>query len=376
MVSFKLDNRQVVSLITIAALLYVVIAPALTFAAQLTERSIALTSASVDATDVTYDTHFTADGNAGAFVINFCSNTPLIGEPCDVPPDFNASGATSTTTGFTDVSALDANTLVVAGTITADDEVAVALDGIDNPSVAGPIYARIVTYDSDTHADSYDPENLGTGNVDEGSIAVSITPTIGVSGSVLESMTFCVSAAAITADCGTTTPPVLKLGETVGDVVALVSSEVSDGSIYTQMSTNAVNGAVVRLRSNTVDCGGLRRAGAPTACNISPALQTGIAAGEAKFGVKTATATNTGSNPVGTLQPVSGSGYNNSTYALNYVAGNATGVTSEFGDPFLDTNNAPANNKNMQLTFGASVSNSTPAGQYSADINLIATGKF
>lgn len=376
MISFKLCNRQSVSLLVIVALLCAVTAPALTLAAQLTERSIALTSASVDATDVTYDIHFTAAGAADAFVIDFCSNTPLIGETCDAPDDFDASGATSATVGFTDVSALDANTVVVTGTIAAEDEVVVALDGVDNPSVAGPVYARIVTYDTDTHADAYDSENLGTGNVDEGSIAVSITPTIGVSGSVLESMTFCVSAAAITTDCGTTTPPVLKLGETVGDVVALVSSEVSDGSIYTQMSTNAVSGAVVRLKSNTTGCGGLRRAGAPTACNITPALNTGISAGEAKFGVKTAATTNTGSNPIGTLQPVSGSGYNNSTYALNYVAGNATGVTSEFGDPFLDTNNAPANNKNMQLTFGASVSSSTPAGQYSADINLIATGKF
>jgi hypothetical protein len=30
----------------------------------------------------------------------------------------------------------------------------------------------------------------------------------------------------------------------------------------------------------------------------------------------------------------------------------------------------------MKITFGASIANDTPAGKYSADLSLIATGKF
>jgi len=199
---------------------------------------------------------------------------------------------------------------------------------------------------------------------------------------VLETLTFCVAGAEIEADCtNITVDPVLELGETVGDTVALSPGVVSEGSIYTQISTNAAGGVVVRLKSNATDCGGLLRAGAVAGtCDISPALNTDItpANDEAKFGVKTATATATTgvTNASGTLAPASGSFYNNTTYALNYINGDATGITSTFGDPFLDTNDEPANNQNMQLTFGATVNNNTPAGIYSADLSLIAVGKF
>jgi hypothetical protein len=44
--------------------------------------------------------------------------------------------------------------------------------------------------------------------------------------------------------------------------------------------------------------------------------------------------------------------------------------------PFLETAGGPANNKNMMLTFGVGTSNSTPAGTYSTNLNLIAVGTF
>ncbi|MGH7218550.1 MAG: hypothetical protein ACREGE_03870, partial [Candidatus Microsaccharimonas sp.] len=68
--------------------------------------------------------------------------------------------------------------------------------------------------------------------------------------------------------------------------------------------------------------------------------------------------------------------YSDSIFKLNFVSGNASGVTGPYGDPVLDTAGAPANNKNAQITFGASIANDTPAGLYSADFSLIATGKF
>lgn len=60
---------------------------------------------------------------------------------------------------------------------------------------------------------------------------------------------------------------------------------------------------------------------------------------------------------------------------MRYVDAN-DGVTSPFGDRFLETAEAPANNKNMALTFGVAASNNTPAGNYSADLSLIAVGTF
>lgn len=376
-------DRQKASLILSLSLMLVAVlsgvSPALVSAATVTERSIELSSAIISATDVTYNVNFKSVASAGAFVIDFCGDTPVIGQACSTPTSFDASSASSATSGFTDVSDIDANTIVVAGTIGADSDISVEIEGIDNPSVKGPVYARILTYTAKAGAEGYTSANpaVVAAPLDSGSVVISITDGIGVSGAVLESLLFCVSAAAINEDCTGTTTPVLAIGETVGSNKVLVPTALSTGDVYTQVTTNASSGAVIRLKSNAIGCGGLLRAGADDKCDIEPALTGGIEIGEPKFGVKTAASTDTsGADASGVFQPVTGSGYNNDDYAMNFTALDAAGVTSLYGDPFLDTDGAPANNKNMKLTFGASVSNQTPAGTYSANISLIATGKF
>jgi len=357
--------------------------PIFASAAQVTDRSIALTSSSASATSVTYTVNFTSAAAAGAFVVDFCSNSPVIGDTCTAPTGFDASSAASTTSGFTDVTGATSQ-FVVAGTVGATTAITVDVTGIDNPTVSGPLYARIVTYDTKAHAllySSTDPTDGSTITpIDQGGIAMQINDTVGVSGVVMETMTFCVAGGVISQDCNLTsnTAPILKLGETVGSTKALISTAISTGTIYTQISTNARTGAIISIKSNAAGCGGLLLAGDPTHCYIQPALTGGITAGQAKFGVKTGTAVATvgDSDANGTLEPVSASGYNASTYALNYISGDATGVTSIYGDPFLDTASGPINNMNMPITFGASVNNSTPAGTYSADLGMVATGKF
>ena len=370
-----LKSRQLGLFAAAGALLLALVLPSIVSAAQLTERSVTLSSSSKSATGVAYEIKFKSVGAAGAVLIDFCSNTPLIGEPCTPPTGFNAAGADNGTT----ISAT-ASKVIVTQAVSAATATTVDLAGIVNPSTVGPLYARIITYDNATNAALYDAEQTAaqdTNRVDEGGAAISITNTIGVSGAVLESMSFCVSGTTIADNCtGSITAPTLKLGEQVGDAFALVPGVVSQGSIYTQISTNAATGAVVSLKSSTTSCGGLVRAGA-TNCDIAPALTSDILTNSAtaKFGVKTAAATN-GTGGSGTFQPAVGSIYTPTAFALDYIGTNATGVTSPFGDPFLDTANLPVNNKNMQLTFGATVTNQTPAGLYSADLSLIATGKF
>lgn len=371
-------RRMGVLLVLLAATIAPAALPAIVAAAQVTERSIALSSASKGTTGVSYTINFTAAEAAGAFVVDFCSDTPIIGQPCTPPTGFSLTAATSSAT----LNVLDANTIVVTSAIAINDEVSVELANITNPDTAGTMYARIVTYDNATSANAYDSEAIGSDSVvmDQGGVAIAITDSIGVSGAVLESMTFCAAKIAITANCANASAnlPVLKLGEPISgsSAVALDNTHVSTGTMYTQISTNAVNGAVINLKSG-VTCGGLKRVEVLT-CDIAPALATGILAGEAKFGVKTSAATGTSGvlDASGTLQPVNLSNYNNTTYALNYVANASSGITSPYGDPFLDTADAPVNNQNMMLTFGASISNNTPAGLYSTDLSLIATGKF
>lgn len=379
--SLSFTSRQVGYISGFVVALALVLMPALAGAEQVTQRSIELSSSSEAAQNVSYALNFTAPNAADALVIDFCAESPTVGNPtCTTPAGFTAASAVvaAETPGFT-ATAVDANTVRIVGDVIAGANT-IQLNSINNPTVSGAFYARIVTYETAALAADHAITADTPGVLDTGGLAISITPTIGVSGAVLESLTFCVSSQAINPNCGLQpdSAPVVELGETVGDTKALIATALSEGSIWTQLSTNAATGAVVRVKSDALNCGGLMRAGAPTACDIGPALDDGVAVGQARFGIKTADAIDAPSatDATGVIRPYDGSLYNTSTFALNYVAGNASGVTSTFGDPFLDTNNLPVNNRNMQITFGASVGNNTPAGLYSADLSLIATGKF
>lgn len=379
--STRIFNRQTGAMAMAVALVLALFASAIASAAQVTERSIALSSSSVKATGVTYTVNFTPAAAATAFVVDFCSDTPVVGQPCAAPVGFTAVGVGTAPAGFTVTPGV--SKIVAAGTLTAATPVSVALAGVTNPDAAGPLYARIVTYDTPTNAAAYTSTDLGTGNVDEGGVAMSITPTVAVTGSVLESMTFCVASVAITATCANASanPPVLKLGTTVGDITVLDPSTVNEGDIFTQISTNATTGAVVSLKSNAIGCGGLINSGAPTQCYIPATGAADLVQGTPGFGVKTSASTPTAlaPSPIGVLQPFDTAGtpfYSSAKYAFNWITGDATGVTSTFGDQFLDTAGAPVNNQNVTLTFGAAVSANTPAGSYSTDLSLIATGKF
>jgi len=207
-----------------------------------------------------------------------------------------------------------------------------------------------------------------------------ITPTIGVTGAVLEALTFCVTgevAPGANCDLTGTSAPTLKLGQDMGNGVLALSTVVSSGDIFTQLSTNAASGAVVSLKSNAVNCGGLKLVGSTDVnnCHIAPAGTTGtINTGDAKFGVRAIATADSGTNPGGVLQLTSN--YSATDYRMNGAVDNLSGVTSTYGDPIFNTNGLPANGKNMTLNFAAAANNSTPAGLYSADLSLVATGKF
>ena len=404
MTSFKLFNRRAGSLFAVAAIVLSAAMPAITpafvSAEQVTERSIQLSSASAGATGVNYTVSFKTVGATSirSFIVEFCSNSPLYGEDCTAPSGLNVTTPTTSTADFTAGKVTSGNNNIAQATkssaIATGETVTVAFGGLTNPSAADDIYARIVTFDTEAHADDYvsnpvEPA-VNTGKIDDGGVALSIVPSIGVSGVVLESMTFCVSGETIGANCvgtGAAAPalaaPTVKLGTVIGDNTVLDAADTYEGTIYTQISTNAAGGAVVRLKSSALGCGGLVRAGAASnaaGCGIAAAGAGGASLdGLAQFGVKLGTAAGVGTSN-GTVRAFdSGSGafYTNSAFKLNYDSvGEEEGITSTYGDPILDTDGTTVNNMGMPLTFGASASNSTPAGRYSADLSLIATGTF
>lgn len=368
--SLRISARRAGSIFVAAALVLTTALPSLAAAATVTERSIALSSSIKATTGVGYKVKFTAQTNStGAFLIDFCT-TAAVGTTCTTPTGLDVTTASTATSGYT-ATTIDTNSVkvIIATPVDDDDPVELDIAGLTNPAASDVIYARIVTYADNTALGSNTSAAPGT-HYDDGSVALDITDGFSVSGAVLESLIFCAtdSGSTITTGCGGTLgSPNLVLGTN-----GVLDTAPSEGTIKTQISTNAAGGAVVSLKSSTPG-GGLKRAEAASS-DIAPlttATSGGVfPTGTAKFGLKLA---GLGAG-TGTVNP--GSGYSASEYYLDYVAGNATGITSTYGDPIFDTNSAPINDGTANLTFAATMSNVTPAGNYSATLNLIATGKF
>ena len=368
------DYRRAGYVIAAFAVLLATALPSLAMAAQLNQRSIVLGNSSADADAVAYQVNFTpVTTDTGAVVIQFCSDSPALGASCAAPTGFSAAGA-ATSGGFAIDGTPTANKVVVTGTFTAATPATINLTNINNPTAAGSLYARIVTFDSNTNAQAYTAASTtsATGYRDHGGVAMYITPTIGVSGAVAETLIFCASNAAISDNCGGADAPNVILGED-----GILGNTLSEGTIHSQISTNAVSGAVVNLKSSAIGCGGLLRAGTGTSaerCGIGPKTAIGVIAnGDSLFGVRLA-------NPNGGTGTIEASGdyeVSATDFLMNYNSTDeSTGVTSTYGDPLFNTDDAPISNGEIDLVFGANIGNDTPAGSYSANLSLIATGKF
>jgi hypothetical protein len=356
---------------------------------------------------VSYKIQFTAvtAEATGAVAIWFCNDSPIEGDTCTAPSGMDLSGVTptggvvdTTVTGNPAANFVGLKTVnVAAGPNT------ITLAGVTNPDgtdlTNGTFYARIQTYasagDMETDYTSGPDATVTTSVVDQGGIALALANEIGISAAVRETMTFCVygagsvdtaphgscddTAAGTANSSGSSVPASLTLGE--GSPQALSTSAVSTGKDYAQISTNAAHGAVVYMK-NSNSCGGLKLFGA-SGCDISPATGGGsdFAAGNALFGVKLGSAASaTGGNPSGAIS--SNAGYAHYNMLTSGTATDSSGtsltedVTSTYGGYLFGTSEAPIADKNIPLTFGASISNTTPAGKYSATIDLIAVGTY
>lgn len=385
--SFRVLRRQVrrgaAALGILGAVTTLSLAPALIASADtITTRSIALSSSAAGATNVSYDVTFTpASSGTNAFVVEFCSDSPAVGTSCAAPAGFTAAGATTPagntigalTTPINNAVEVDLGSVATSGT-----PVSVPLNNVTNPSGAGSLYARIITYASASDAHGFVSGTPGT-HLDDGSVALSINNTVNVNGEVLESLVFCASGSALGSDCGssTITAPNLKLGDSNGvlGTGAVAGTGTGTGTVYTMISTNANSGAVVSMKSNAAGCGGLINSSAPTKCYIKPVGTTpasSIGSGAAQFGMELAGLTN--GSGTGTL--AANAPYATTGYVMDWVSGDATGVTSPYGSPVYTTSAAPISNATANLVFGANAGNETPSGSYSANLNLIATGTF
>jgi hypothetical protein len=349
---------------------------------QVQSRAIYMSSSVAGATSTTYLVTFKpANTNSlKGVILDFCAGDPIVGDStCAAPTAFTVGTPTvtfsNTTSGtnapvtstalpgtWTPTSLNSGRTLKLtaaagSGALTTSTLYNFAITTVTNPSTTGSLYARLITYTSDTgDIASYAPGTEGsTDALDYGGFALSTAAVVNITAKVQESLTFCVYKASCSDD------PSFTIGHSVGSATVIDSSAVDTATTNFSISTNAQSGVKVRLKGDTLKSG---------ANSINPAGAAAVtfAAGTEDFGVRVSTS---GTNITASTPYDGGSG---TQYGLDTSTAGEN-ITSLYGDQ-LASLSAPTNGSISILTWAATASNVTKAGTYTAAEQLIATGTF
>ena len=364
-------------------------------AAQVQARDITMSSSAVGATNTTYEVGFNiaTTGAVQGVVVDFCSNTPIIGDSCTAPTGFTVGTPTVTTSGgnntglsgsWTAAAGNSGRTLSITnasgGSITAATPIIFTLSTATNPTTLGSFYARVFTFATSGAVTTW----LGTTNgssqagvVDSGGIALSTAAQITVTAKVQETLTFCVYTQA---NCGAGGTAV-TLGDTNG--VLSTAGAFVDKTTKFDIATNAGGAspaATVRFKAPTLT------AGSNTIATIG-ATGTASAPGTSQFGLCAYRATGTiltlvapynngaadgGAACSGTTQSA-GTGTPGGTNSALF-AFDTTPAATTFGDD-LATINAGSSNTG-RLAFVGNVSPTQPAGIYTSTFTFVATAIY
>jgi hypothetical protein len=321
-------------------------------AAQLTGRSVTLSSSAPSATGVTYSLSTAALPTTTAvksMQIQFCTAPS---GTCTTPSGFSASSSTlasqptglGATTGWT-VNAATAGSLRIvnaSNATTTSGAVAVVWNGVVNPTATNTTFYGIIT----TYSDA-----AWTTPLDSGTVALSTATQIQVALTVGEALTFCAGTAITGQNCGTISGSTVNLGN--GSTVATAS-----GTSVLAASTNATSGYSITVNGTTLTSGG----------NQITALAAGTAStvGTKQFGM----------NLVSNTTPAVGSavsGTGTGAAAANYNAAN----TFRFGTgETIATVGAPTNANAYTVSYIANVDGVTPPGAYTSNLTYIATANY
>lgn len=347
--------------------------------ALLANRQITMSNPNKGATGVSYEVSFEAAtaGSIQGIVVEYCALSPIINSTtCEAPDGFSV-GTSSVTVDTGDSELTDTWTAASGGTsnnrltltkaagdtLTLNGDVIFSTSGYTNPNDTDEdtFYARILTFADDDHATAYVTGTL-TNVIDAGGVALSTADNIGVTATVQETLTFCVSGASPTASCGGVTSADIVLGSGTPPVLRVNAPD--DASVFFQISTNAIHGATVRLKGDTLKSGG----------NIIDAIGSTPSAldepANAGFGFRiTDTGVTPATNASGTVSGIAP--YNDADdWAMDL-----TKTTSTYGDE-VASSAGPVYSVNKAINFGAKAGGTTPAGAYTTNLSLVAVGKY
>jgi hypothetical protein len=284
-------------------------------AATLTSRSLALGTSDPSAiTNYAFNFKPGLSGNIGAIKFEIC-DSPLEAVGCVNTADSNGvsftsnsssilsqSGISGFTAGAGSPPAPSVNTFWITNStpqnINNSTMISVVFQNVRNPSAPNKqFYGRMTTYSN----------SVGTTEVDFGAVAVDIGTPIIVSGTMPESLVFCVGTSGT--DCSNITGSAVALG-----IFSPVATNT--GTSIMSASTNAGYGYVITVSGSTLTSGAntIPAMGTQTlnsaACSPTCSSTTGIG----QFGSNVVANTGVGANVSGTGSATGFGGYNTWRY--------------------------------------------------------------
>ena len=377
----RASNAIAATTLTIASLTPAIMLSGSSKAAQMTERKITLSNSLAADDNSTYTVSFknATAGTVKGIVVQFCSDSPIIGDTCTAPTGLDVTGSSVTSLDSVTSWSTSATTNLVKITDTTGSSAAAAEEytfalNVDNPDAVGTFWARVLTYSSDTTATNYTSAAPGA-YVDAGGIAITTTSDVTINARVKETLTFCVGADATPASvivCGDIDGQVVDLG-------TLNTSAVNTTPVATALdgnnkegvfivSTNAFFGVKVSYSSGTsLRVGSTTCENGDTAatdqCINSAIAGLAIASGEG-FGMKIPAITDQdiigGESDLLATAPYNGSDFSWNTGSSAEIASTSSVVSSDVAT----------------MRFRASPAATTPSGFYTTSANFVATATF
>jgi hypothetical protein len=387
------------------------ISPTQASAAQLTTRSLAISSSANgsitngnpgeggNGQKAKYTFGFTVPttGNIGSVLFEVCT-TPLPGTTCTSPTGFTAANATSVTTtgtGFSTGFSIDSSTVLTGApytctgtspgrtnclaikrttaSVTSGATVTAAFGGgasdyITNPTTDNQaFFVRIVTYSDNAFATP----------VDAGSVASSTAQQIDITAKVQETLNFSVgsSVTAPSTNCAAFSDTgALALGDSNG---VLSFTQAYDAHSYFRVSTNAINGTKVYYSGDTLKSGSNSITAAGTT-QPTPSTAAASGVGSSQFGLA-----------IDSSDTQSGSGYSFTSLAATspYTGGSGTitnaGTASFAFAPSSVTTPVQLASSAGTITcdtgsvrYLGNVSTTTPPGIYTTTVTYLAVPTY
>lgn len=383
-------------------------------AAQLTSRSLTISTAQASATNVTHTFNFSVatTGNIGSMELLYCT-TPL--GACTAPPGLSVSSVTTgdiltqtinaVAAGFT-IGTNTANKIQLTRTASSEnatDPVVLSFDNITNPSTSSyspsgnnTFFTRITTSSDNGYAT----------DVDDGVVASAIVPLLTVSARVQEILHFCIdnttiddNSTSLVNDCSDFTSGSAVTGSNVdlGVVDSTTTGAVSPDAegngangVF-MIRANAVGGSIVGYRSvqqtGTTYKGSLRVVGS-TCSGVANTVGAALSSADTCFNSNTAKTALTASveqfgmtgryiNRSSSVTPTS-----NLSLATDYDSTATVGYAWDQTGGFTNVaTSVPSTDKVIDdeaviLKFAAVSALTTPTGQYQAQADFIAVPTY